>query len=609
MAADPIIYCLEQLTDYDQFERLCHDLMALDGYRNIEPLGGSQDKGRDAIHVDASNGDVTIFAYSVREDWRRKLDEDSEKVRKHGHACQRMAFLCTASFTATERDHAVQHVRSTYGWTLELYGLERLRTLLATTHRQLVAQHPQIFCPPFFPAAGGLSLAYSRDHLVIDHIDADAALAHWLARRLTLAGYHVWCRGLAPLAGSSVAESVRGLLSNRAFRYICVLSPEALADPDFTSRRSSALAISALHGGNLVLPALAKVIDEGACDQETRQLSAANFADNWAAGLQEVEAALVAANCPQKSEGARELAIRSYFPPNIVLAEPETVASNLFRVIEAPQVILRFYSKKPIAEGKLSDLARWAYREIGPTHFLSFHHPPAELAREFELVEKGGAVWSTTPELDGVRVDDLVKELIKKSVYAECRRRGLLYCNDRNVIYFPFDLLRNDHLSFRKLNGQSTFFNVAGERTHGKGERARKYRYHIAPVFVPKESSTGGHEIIVRIRLRLTDSEGKMFSGRTANARRKKICKSWWNDEWLARTMGVMQFLADGGEHIVIGELAGQKLIVDPNPRTWQIPVRLNEEALTDAITIRQEEEEHLRAEVEEDEADDGDAT
>ena len=42
MAADPIIYCLENLTDYDQFERLCHDLMAASGYRTIEPLGWEQ---------------------------------------------------------------------------------------------------------------------------------------------------------------------------------------------------------------------------------------------------------------------------------------------------------------------------------------------------------------------------------------------------------------------------------------------------------------------------------------------------------------------------------------------------------------------------------------
>ena len=81
MAADPLVYCLEQVTDYDQFERLAHDIMALDGYRMIEPLGGSKDKGRDALHSDRNgDGKKTIFAYSVREDWRKKLREDSEKI-------------------------------------------------------------------------------------------------------------------------------------------------------------------------------------------------------------------------------------------------------------------------------------------------------------------------------------------------------------------------------------------------------------------------------------------------------------------------------------------------------------------------------------------------
>ena len=71
MAADPTIYCLEAITDYFEFERLCHDLMSLEGYKSIEPLGGFSDKGRDAIHINKSN-ETTIFAYSVREDWRAK---------------------------------------------------------------------------------------------------------------------------------------------------------------------------------------------------------------------------------------------------------------------------------------------------------------------------------------------------------------------------------------------------------------------------------------------------------------------------------------------------------------------------------------------------------
>lgn len=594
MSADPIVYCLEQLTDYAEFERLCHDLMALEGYPGIEPLGGSKDKGRDAIHTHRSTEEVTIFAYSVREDWRRKLTEDAENIQKHGHVCQRLVFLCTASFTATERDSAVTDIRQTFGWTLELYGLERLRSMLASTYRQLVAQYPQIFCPPFFPSAGGLSLGLARDHVVIDHVDADAGLAHWLARRLTLAGYHVWCRGLAPLAGSSVSETVRGLLLNRAFRYICILSPRALADPDFNARRSVAHTIEQRNGHGVVLPALAEAIEGRELDDDTRRLEPARFTDEWIGGLRQIEDVLAAENCPRKKDGASQIAARSYFPADIVLAEPEILASNLFPA-QLPAVIHRFYSEGPAADEQSIDLSTWGHRTVGRGCFLSFHHPPREVARQHKLLPKGGAVWRGLNELDGVNVGDLVIELLKKCLYAECRRRGLRYCPERDVHYFPFGLLKHDRLNFAKLNGDTTFFNVAGERTHGKGDHARKYRYHIAPVFAPKIASVGGYEIITRIRLRLTDAEGTLLSARTAISRRKKVCKSWWNDEWLARTMGVMQFLAGGSDLITIGDSEDEKIVIDPQPRTWKAPVRLNEAAMGDAIRIRQEEEPHLR--------------
>ena len=69
MSADPIVYCLERLTDYAKFERLATDLMAGTHFAGIEPLGGSGDGGRDALHVHREAGTVRVFAYSVRHDW------------------------------------------------------------------------------------------------------------------------------------------------------------------------------------------------------------------------------------------------------------------------------------------------------------------------------------------------------------------------------------------------------------------------------------------------------------------------------------------------------------------------------------------------------------
>src|SRR5687768_7417627 len=152
MAADPIVYCLDHVTDYAQFERLCHDLMAKNGYLKIEPLGGFKDKGRDAVHISIDNKVITIFAYSVREDWRAKLAEDAEKIHKHGHICQQLVFITTSTLTSSARDEAIEFLGRTYSWHLELYGVERLRVMLAQAP-DLMRLHPQIFTPSLFSAS------------------------------------------------------------------------------------------------------------------------------------------------------------------------------------------------------------------------------------------------------------------------------------------------------------------------------------------------------------------------------------------------------------------------------------------------------------------------
>ena len=96
MSADPIIYCLENLTDYRQFERLSSDLMAGSGYPDIEPIGGSSDGGRDAIHVSRADDSLTIFAYSVRSDWKKKLKEDCDRIVEVEHNPKNLVFVCTA---------------------------------------------------------------------------------------------------------------------------------------------------------------------------------------------------------------------------------------------------------------------------------------------------------------------------------------------------------------------------------------------------------------------------------------------------------------------------------------------------------------------------------
>ncbi len=212
--------------------------MAGCGYSNIDPIGGTDDRGRDALHRSADG--LTIFAYTVRSDWRRKLEQDCTRIQEEAHAPTRVVFVCTSTLSGHDKDEAQASFRQRFGWTLELYELERLRILLAGELRHLVAQHPAIFCPPWFPQRGGLSVSPSADTLVIDHLPADHALATWLDRRLSLAGFQTWCFGTAPLAGEDADASVRLLIDKRAVQYLPVLSRESLADRDFMDRCGAA---------------------------------------------------------------------------------------------------------------------------------------------------------------------------------------------------------------------------------------------------------------------------------------------------------------------------------------------------------------------------------
>ncbi|MCM2372091.1 TIR domain-containing protein [Aporhodopirellula aestuarii] len=590
MSANPIVYCLQQLTDYLQFERLCHDILALDGYHNLEPIGGSGDKGRDAIHVDKMNGGrTTIFAYSVREDWFTKLKEDAKKIVKHKHTCDQWVFLSTAKISANERDDAIKLVKEKYKWDVDLYGIERFRTLLSTTHKEVIAEHPSIFCYPFFSMAGGLSLAPRYDYIVIDEADSDTALATWLARRLMLAGYNVWCRHLSPIAGNSLSETIKGLIRKRAVRYIPIVSPESVAHPELTARRNLAHAVAEERGTHLVVPVCSEPVSNELLDKATSDMESVNFHEGWASGLRQLRKVLESFQCP-KSEGATSIVLDSYMPECVLVEQQETLVANVFSVKEVPKVLLRFVSPSTIRSTDIQLMRNdWAFRKVSGKRLISFCPPPVDLSKQFNLESKGGCVWESAQdgEMDSISVFNIVKELLRRSMDVACVNRGLSYCADRDLFYFPHGLIRNEMLPIVTFDGRSTRVGIAGERTFGSGLSKAKYRYALAPKFSARWRGSG-YEITVRPRLRITDTKGRLLEPRPALSRRKDIGGTWWNNDWLNRIVGLMQFLAEGDE-IVVGNTNDDSVIVSSSAQHWTVNCGIDEIALKDAKKLRDE--------------------
>lgn len=138
-------YDLDKLTDYQGFESFCDDLMCREGYGKIEPLGGYKDKGRDALHISSKKNKVTIFSYSAREDWKKKLNEDLEKIKRHKHKCDNICYVTASELGATDRDAAIKMVKENYGWNLTIFDHERIATLVDSKHPELKKLHNNIF--------------------------------------------------------------------------------------------------------------------------------------------------------------------------------------------------------------------------------------------------------------------------------------------------------------------------------------------------------------------------------------------------------------------------------------------------------------------------------
>jgi hypothetical protein len=597
MSADPITYCIERVSDYRDFERFCSALLASAGYPGIDPLGGTGDEGRDAIIRSDSAGRKIGFAYTVRSDWRAKLASDCKRVHDKGHDPDVLVFVCTEALSASEKDFAHGFVKDKYGWTLELFDLERLRVQLVGPLRHLIAQHPSIFTPPFFPQVGGQSIAESRDTVLIDHVPADHAVATWLARRLSLAGFRTWCFGTAPLAGENPDEAVRKLLELRASQYLPLVSNISLGDGVFVERCTIAASRE-----NFVVPCSLIAGVDSRMPSRLSKLTPADFGKSWNTGLDQVLAKLGAIGIEPLlgADRGRQIALRDYLPTRVTVAKPEAVFANVLP-LQLPQTMLVFDLQRSLTDAETLDLRRqWAFVELSAYRLVAFTPPPRQAIPATRVERTPEFVWADIPQKDGKKTHDLAKELAWRSLEVVCAQKGLKFCTDRRVFYFPARESGQWNQQIQHVDGRSTTVQLTGERTKGWGERASPFLYQLAPRFRPQYEVDGAWSVVVNVYIRVTTLDGGMFEGKEIGRRRKTVSKSWWNKEWLARLLGVVQALQTSEDRIQIGD-GTRAVMMQTNLLRWECPVALDVLALSGISDIGEEIAQYRSREDEED--------
>lgn len=392
-----------------------------------------------------------------------------------------------------------------------------------------------------------------RDHLFISYATEDAALAEWLALKLTAEGYFVWCDRFKLLGGESYPVEIDLALKQRTFRMIALLSKHSIHKPNPMKERTLASNLARERHEDFIIPLNVDGLTPGQLDWMSSNLSFIPFTPSWATGLAALLRKLATIGTPRQEGAQGRHAVLAALPePGDVRSEPETLYANCLAFLRIPDRIRALHLDRPLEGAELGRLGEnWTFYRTDPQTLFSFAPPPPALPAQ--VLDEVVTDWRTSAD---PMAANIVSGLLEKACERKLRERGLRKEFESRWFYFPSGLLQRDRLPFRSYTGRMSGLQVVGSRKVGEG----RLQHHLGLRIRVRRDLLEGFTAILELGVALPGL-AKDGNRDLTNARRKKVTKNWWNHEWVTRLLAVCQHLANDHEHMVIGVGAEQVVL------------------------------------------------
>ncbi|MFZ0429725.1 MAG: toll/interleukin-1 receptor domain-containing protein, partial [Acidobacteriota bacterium] len=426
---------------------------------------------------------------------------------------------------------------------------------------------------------GSSAASSERDHLFISYASEDGAFAEWLTLRLTAEGYKVWCDRVKLLGGESYPKDIDAAIKHETFRFLAVLSRASMQKENPLKERTLALNIARARQERFIIPLNLDGLNPTELDWMTSDLTFIPFHAGWAEGLRSLLAVLRKDEAPRPVANGRALVGEWLAHDTSIKEEPEPLWSNALELTEIPKHLLRASVTRGSLRGNFKGVPH--YRENDRCLF-AFELP----ASPFPDLKVERIDWKSTPRIGRMETRNMVTNLIWQYTHEYCRAKGLKerQDDDKRHLYFPPGIGSAGRLTFQGYTGRKTWLNVVGERTSKSHGVPEKTRYHLSPSFAPRLDLFPKPVVLLHLRVHLTDLSGTPLSTSKSIRRRKSICKSWWNHEWLSRLLCVLQWLGDGEKEINLAPSGQCRLILSLQPLQLRAPLGIDETRLGSAL-------------------------
>ncbi|QIO23105.1 hypothetical protein [Haloarcula sp. JP-L23] len=134
--------------DGGPLERLAIDLLTrTDRYHGVDPQGGrGKDGGKDGLLLNGASGTNTIVHVSRDKKWRKKLKKDLGKAADHDRDYDTFVYVTNHIITGNQKPipDVAQRFVDEYGWEIDIWDGERLRSELDNNHQDLRKKYLRI---------------------------------------------------------------------------------------------------------------------------------------------------------------------------------------------------------------------------------------------------------------------------------------------------------------------------------------------------------------------------------------------------------------------------------------------------------------------------------
>lgn len=145
MSLDLVEIALDCFTDYRNFEKIANEIMRDEGYPNIKPLGGTADKGRDAIcesyFISSEGKNISVFQYTLEDYLPGKINNTIERLNNAKVEFNELVIVTPHDISTERKDTMTREARKNYNVSLSIFDRKTLVNRLSNFDNGIFYRH------------------------------------------------------------------------------------------------------------------------------------------------------------------------------------------------------------------------------------------------------------------------------------------------------------------------------------------------------------------------------------------------------------------------------------------------------------------------------------